>query len=401
MHTDGPGIAAIAVQTLEDNNRVGWFGLDKLAGAMSSDSHWTDHDPHPEPDDENRRLDAAERFPTDRAFFLGEEPSPVGSTAGEPVAENPELPAEEPLPYEDEDFYNDHPYAGHYEGAYLPSDESEGGDDAEWDETEALADNQDAPGYQAPIGAARPGSVAASAAASGRRIRFDPTQERGASHFDRAHRHSRRVRYLKVILPVVAVLGVLTFFGFVHFAPTLDGMNVELAGVDFESNRVTMRTPQISGFEGTKQAYKITAREAVQDLSDPNRVLLHDIAAEIGIGDGNIATIEAVRGTYNRKRELLLLNDGVTLETTDGQSAVLETARVSAKHGRITTDRPVELYAKDLFVKANAMLVEDRGKHIVFSNGVKVTYRPPPEAESATKDEPGEAAVAQNDGEAL
>lgn len=378
---------------------------------MSSDSHWTDHDPYPEPEEEDRRPSSAERYPADRAFFLGEDSTPrsrrqaAGIVADADHEESfgdgyDDAPVESD--YQDGGFDDQEPDDEFYESgtpAYGDDDEEAG--DETWQEDSDLAEEDDQSGYQAPAGAARPGSVAASAAASGRRIRFDPTQERGSGQFERAHRHSRRVRYLKVILPGAAILGILVFLGFVQFAPSLDGTVVEMSGVDFEANKVTMRTPQISGFEGTKQAYKITAREAVQDLGNPDVVALHDIAAEVGIGDGNVATIKATTGSYNRKRELLFLEDGITLNTTDGQSAVLEKARVSVKKGQISSDTPVELNAKDLSVKANEMVIEDRGKHIMFRNGVKVTYHPPAEPEPAAAAEPAEAAVAQNGEEGL
>ena len=116
------------------------------------------------------------------------------------------------------------------------------------------------------------------AAESGeRRIRFDPTQERGTVSYDRAARHSRRVRLLKIGLPTVAVLSIVGFFVVMSWDSGDDGLPaLSLGGINIESRQITMDKPHISGFDGTKRAYEVHAVKATQELGNAKIVTLED-----------------------------------------------------------------------------------------------------------------------------
>ncbi|WP_421725212.1 LPS export ABC transporter periplasmic protein LptC [Bauldia sp.] len=225
--------------------------------------------------------------------------------------------------------------------------------------------------------ASEPMTVAATGVMSERNIRFDPTQERGTQHYRQAHRHSRRVRLLKVLLPTLAAIGVLGFVAFVQFAPTPGDVVITLSGVNVEDESVTMERPHISGFEGTKRAYEVRATEAIQDLNNPNIVTLHAIKARLGLGDGETANIRAARGIYDGDTKKLTLKDGITLNTTNGYEATFESAQVNVDSGRMTSNKPLEIVTDHGTVRANAMVVRDDGKHVIFKDGVNVVYTPP------------------------
>ena len=125
------------------------------------------------------------------------------------------------------------------------------------------------------------------AAESGeRRIRFDPTQERGTLSYDRAERHSRRVRLLKIGLPTVAVLSIVGFFVVLTWDSGGDGLPaLILSGINIESRQITMDKPHISGFDGTKRAYEVHAEKATQELGNAKVVTLETIQARFALGD--------------------------------------------------------------------------------------------------------------------
>jgi lipopolysaccharide export system protein LptC len=241
-----------------------------------------------------------------------------------------------------------------------------------------------------------------------RRIRFDPTRERGADHFVRAERHSRLVRLLRIGLPAAAAAAVVGFVLIVRFAPddtdaAADAAVISLAGVNIESKSLVMEKPNISGFEGTRHAYEVTAAKAIQDLNNPKVFTLLDINARVGVGTDDTAVIEATKGIYDSTTKSLVLEDGITIETTSGRKATFEDARVDLAAGDLASDRPVTISGSEGTIKANSIRVVDRGKRITFGGGVHLVVNPteddpftpgdaqtaPPKAKVKAKAKPG------------
>ena len=381
-----------------------------------TDFYYQDQDADEDaPAGDRRRPSPAVQYPADRAFFArAEEPArgydddpPVSSgdawgepenAWGETAADGEYLPAEDTDQAGDgaaqgypsaEDAYYDEEADDQY--AYPPPREAGYGafdlglaEPPERSPEEAYyADEPEPAGHPMPAGAA---AVAGTAAA--RHIRFDPTKERGDSYFERAERHSRHVRWLKIVLPTVAFLGIAGFLALVQFAPTPETAVVSLSGINVELKSVTMKKPHISGFEGTRRSYEVTADHAVQDLNNPKMMTMTTITARIGTGDGGTAHVQAATGVYDGNTSKLRLSDGITVETSDGYKATLQDADIDVDSGKMTSQKPVEIVTDQLTVKADTIEVQDQGKHVWFRNNVTVVYTP--------KDEPaGDAATAK------
>ena len=217
-----------------------------------------------------------------------------------------------------------------------------------------------------------------------RRIRYNPKQTRDSNAFLAAERHSRLVRRLRIILPVLAVAGVVIFWGTARFIPGDLASLIKVAGIDVNSNSVVMDKPHISGFEGTRRAYDVRAESAVQNLDDPKVVTFNGIEGHFGLEEGGLATVTATSGIYDGGTNSLQLSQGIAVSTTGGYTAKLIAASIDLAAGSLATDQPVELHSAEGTLKANAMTVTERGKHALFSNGVSVTYMPPGELVTAT-----------------
>lgn len=222
-----------------------------------------------------------------------------------------------------------------------------------------------------------------------RRIRFDPTRERGAEYFVRAHRHSRFVRWLKFGLPATAAAAVVGFVLVVQFAPGDADVDaggpavVSLSGINVESKSLVMEKPNISGFEGTRHAYEVEAAEAVQDLDNPKVITMKTITARIGIGGGATALIEATKGVFDSTGKTLVLDDGITIETTSGYKAKFQDARIDLDKGNLVSDKPVEISGQEGTINANSINVVDRGARVSFGGGVHLIVIPPDEPDTA------------------
>jgi lipopolysaccharide export system protein LptC len=218
--------------------------------------------------------------------------------------------------------------------------------------------------------------AAAEPAASRRRLRYNPRDTRGQDAFGAAERHSRRVRFLKFALPALALLGVGIFWGTARIIPGDLASLIEVSGIDVESNSVVMQQPHISGFEGTRRAYEVKADTAVQSLDDPKVVTFNSIDGRFGLDEAGEAILDATKGIYDGNTHTLTLTDGIDVETESGYSATLQGAAIDLAKGTLVSDQPLELRTGEGSIQAGGVSVAERGKRVVFTNGVKVVFLP-------------------------
>ncbi len=223
------------------------------------------------------------------------------------------------------------------------------------------------------------------------RIRYNPTRRGGEKAYRAAQRHSRLVRTLRIVLPALAVAGILLFWASAHFIPSDIAGLIQNAGIDVKSNSVVMNAPHISGFEGTRRAYEVTAARAIQSLDDPKVLTFEQINAHIGLGeadtasiDAGTATVTAATGIYDGNNNTLKLKGGISVETTNGESANLQQADINLDKGSMETKQPIEIQGKQGTLHAKRMTLVNRGKRITFSGGVTVTFMPPADLATAS-----------------
>jgi lipopolysaccharide export system protein LptC len=218
-------------------------------------------------------------------------------------------------------------------------------------------------------------------------IRFDPTRGERENDFREANRHSQRVRWLKFVLPGLAILAVIVFFVAMRLVADDSEIAVSLAGINVEEKNLVMKTPHISGFQKTRQSYEITAVRAIQDLDNPKKVKLETIHATFGMGGTQTAIVDAVTGVYDGA--IMVLTGGIDAKTNDGYTAKLDSASIDIASGDLSSSVPVEIHSDDGSINAHAMKVTEHGKRVLFSNGVIVHYLPPDEPDDQAPANPG------------
>jgi lipopolysaccharide export system protein LptC len=286
-------------------------------------------------------------------------------------------------PWAEEPAYRDEP-------AYGREDDLAG-----WAAGPAAEDEDRRPETRGYVPGASAAIARAAAEAGERNIRFDPTKERGPEYHDRAARHSRHVRVLRILLPTVAVLSIVGFFAVMSWDGDDEGLPaLNLSGINFEDREITMDKPHISGFDGTKRAYEIHAAKATQALGNAKVVTLETIEAKFALGDNGRANLEAVAGIYDGDSQMLKLMDGIELETTNGYRAELREADIDVEAGNVASDTGVLIEGKEGRITADSIEVLDRGKHVFFRGNVKVVYSPPETPEKSAPAAPSAGATA-------
>lgn len=190
-----------------------------------------------------------------------------------------------------------------------------------------------------------------------------------------ANLNSKRIRGLKFWLPVVGGLLIVVFIAIMvvtQFISTPLG----IAAIDLTDGKVVMDQPTLSGFTASNAEYEIVADRALQDLSDPKKVLLEKIGATLALKDGNVVSLSANTGKYDIDGESLNLGAGVNVHMSSGYTAELEEAHVDMKSGVLSSDRPVFIKATIGEIRADRLEVRDNGDYILFEDRVKMTIDP-------------------------
>jgi lipopolysaccharide export system protein LptC len=196
-----------------------------------------------------------------------------------------------------------------------------------------------------------------------------------------AMRHSLFVRILKIALPTISLVAAAGFFVFTYFVPDLPE-GVSFGSIDVTNNAIVMENPHVSGFTNNGRSYELKADRAEQSLEDTKIVTLQKIGATIGLGNDDTAKVDATTGTYNADTQRLLLDKSIQLSTSTGIAGTLQSADIDMKAGTMRSDQPIDFSAQGSRILANSVEVQDRGKRILFRNGVKVTYTAPADSNS-------------------
>ncbi|TAN04199.1 MAG: LPS export ABC transporter periplasmic protein LptC [Rhizobiaceae bacterium] len=191
----------------------------------------------------------------------------------------------------------------------------------------------------------------------------------------RARRHSVLVRALKFLLPAAAILIALFFFAYSYvFTPAQ--ISVDLFNTGFKDGKLIMADPKLEGFTRNNRPYRVHAAQAIQSMSDPDRIELKKITGRLPISDGNWADVTADEGFYNRDKNTLDIKSKMIVTTTNGMTAKLASAFVEMKNGTMKTPDPVDITMNTTHITAGSMDIEDRGNVLVFNRNVKLVMIP-------------------------
>lgn len=192
-----------------------------------------------------------------------------------------------------------------------------------------------------------------------------------------ALRHSRLVRVLRIGVPA-ALAGALLLTVGANYMPTVGGLRLpgELGSLVIKGTKVTMQQPRLSGFTADSRPYEFTANNAEQDITKPDVMELHQIAAKIEMEDKSLVNLTANGGTYDMKTEMLTLVDNVHIVSSTGYEARLSEATIDVHKGSVVSERPVWVKLTNGVINGKKLEIRDSGDVIRFYNGVTMIVRP-------------------------
>ncbi len=196
-----------------------------------------------------------------------------------------------------------------------------------------------------------------------------------ADAFGRAERHSRRVRWLKLALPLAAAAMATGFVGY-SFLASPAAVSVEAEGAVFTEGKLVMASPKLEGFTKDGRPYSVIAARAVQDFELQDIINLEGIDAKMPVEKDNWARVEAKSGIYDRTANTLDVKSDILVTTTNGMVAKLKSAFLDIAEGSLKTTDPVDIQLNGSRVTANSMAVLENGKLVVFETRVRMNIDP-------------------------
>ncbi|MBJ3777149.1 LPS export ABC transporter periplasmic protein LptC [Acuticoccus mangrovi] len=200
----------------------------------------------------------------------------------------------------------------------------------------------------------------------------------GGRHLEqrRARRHTRRVRRLRVVIPIVSAIIALGLTA-AAVLPKLLPFSA-LAGLSLTADGLVMNSPRLAGHLGEGRRYEVVADRAVQSLLNPARLTLEGLNADLDMGNDQRVTIHGNEATYNTSTEVLDVSEGVSLVSSDGNEAQLNAATVFLREGRVEGDGGIEITSPRGHIRAGRIDITEGGARIRMTGGVSIVINPAP-----------------------
>lgn len=220
---------------------------------------------------------------------------------------------------------------------------------------------------------------------------LDPERE---AAFQAAFRHSRRVRQLRVAIPVVSVLLFAAVVLISWWSPLkMLNLPVSIGNIAVSGSKVTMEAPRLTGYTNDNRFYRVAATRAEHDIAQAHIVTLSAIDAEMEMEGGGTARILAPGGVLDTKTGQVEFNERVTVTTSNGQAGEAGHALIDTRAGVITSNGPVQLSSPRGQLAAERMAIRDNGRSIVLEGGVRGNFLPEPPDPAARSQPAGSSPV--------
>ena len=153
------------------------------------------------------------------------------------------------------------------------------------------------------------------------------------------------MRFLRIAVPTVIVvaLGATWLVSWLDPMKMLVKLPIEAGPLVISGTKITMQAPKLSGYTRDQRWYELTAAAATQDITKPDVVGLQEVRAKVEAEDKSTMFLSAKDGTFNRKANVLTLNNNISLKSSTGYEIRLDEAIVDTASGEIVSNKPVEV----------------------------------------------------------
>ncbi len=200
--------------------------------------------------------------------------------------------------------------------------------------------------------------------------------------------HSSRVRRLRVLLPLAAVIVTLIFVAVSVIRAYLPA-EIQIEGAKIEDGKVVMERPAIAGRNKDGINYSMLAEKALQDIKNPNMITLKTIKASMPVNTDVIAHVTAQSADFDRQADTLKLTEPFTIVMDNGLRAEFKTAFLDVKKGDLSSQDQVAISRDGMSVVARSLKMTDKGSVILFDGQVQMHIEPSALHNSSSEQKPG------------
>ncbi len=213
--------------------------------------------------------------------------------------------------------------------------------------------------------------------------------------FAKARRHSMMVRALRKLLPAVALTTLASYGLFMQHSIKIGEGTLTVGPVALSTDVLTMHNPRYEGFNDDGGRFQVSARTAEQTSTARDApIKLNDIEGSIAQPNKTVTKLVSPRGLFDSKANQLELFESINITSSDGMAARLTSAKVFMKEGRITSGEPVTVDMPTGSLRGNSMVLLQKTRELIFSDGVSARFRPPerkPKPDSEAQRSPAES----------
>jgi lipopolysaccharide export system protein LptC len=193
------------------------------------------------------------------------------------------------------------------------------------------------------------------------------------ARFAVAARHSRIVRVLRIAVPAAVILamsGVIAVSIFNPFRMLLPKLPVDIGNLVVSGTKITMESPHLAGYTPDQRPYELWAKTATQDLTDPDHLDLGTLRAKVLMEDKTTVTLDARKGLFDTKLQLLDLHKDIFLQSSTGYEARLSQAFVDIGKGIVTSEEHVDVKLLNGTLTADKLRITGGGELVRFVGNV-------------------------------
>lgn len=190
--------------------------------------------------------------------------------------------------------------------------------------------------------------------------------------FQDALRHTRRVYFLRRVLPVLGGIAIVLVTLWLWFDPLryMRDLPVQVGALKISGTKLTMEAPRLTGYSKDGHPYSITAESAAQDLTKTSVIELSDITGTFSTEERGTTVLTAKEGVYDSKEEKMRLFGGIDITSSEGYTGKLKDAIGEPKKGHMVSESPVAVTFTDGNLRSDRVEVFDHGKSAVFEGNV-------------------------------
>jgi lipopolysaccharide export system protein LptC len=188
--------------------------------------------------------------------------------------------------------------------------------------------------------------------------------------------YSRRVAFLKRVLPAVGVTLLLLVAGWPRLAPLLESVRLGFPAIDLrEARELRMVNPHYGGLDRYNRPYVVTAAIGRQ-VPDRNDVMaLERPKAVMTVHGGASVVLTAATGIYQSQAQLLDLFADVNLIHENGTRFVTQRAHLNLSDNSAEGHEPVEGHGPSGDITGQGFQVLSKGETIIFTGESHLLFK--------------------------